>query len=222
MVTHFTYEYIFKINSKWLTLSSKTLISHESGLDGTLEKYRLCNERWRITGMNFFTHVFTGSGSLLVCLIVLLRLLMVRKPTNYEGIHESMSRTGCILIWVVSLLLPTIAFVLSLPDIYDPDIFNTMVNIEVHALLTVPILLTVLIYAVLLWTVHRHAGTESRVSNATRIRMRAFAKMTHGIVIGLIVCNVPGLMFFAYFTKMIEEGKTNDVYKSLLAVRTVR
>ena len=146
---------------------------------------------------------------------------MVTHPMTYESIHKAMSRIGCILIWVVSFLLPTIAFILSLPDLYDPNMYSTVVAIEVHALLTVPILLTVLIYVVLLCTVHRHAAANKRTSNATSIRMRALAKMTHGIVIGLIVCNVPGLIFFAYFTKMIEAGKINDVFKSIPAVRIV-
>ena len=183
-----------------------------------LERYRHCGEAWRIVGVYFFPHALTGSSSYLVTLIVLFRLLMVTQPLRYESVHEAMSRIGCITIWVLSLLLPAISLITSLPYFYDPNIYSAVIDIAVYGLVTVPILLTVIIYAILLFTVKRKRIEGNRLSHSTSKRMRALAKMTHGIVIGLIVCNVPGLLFMAYFTITMEHGNIDDIFKSVAVV----
>ena len=188
---------------------------YQSGLDGTLQRYRDDHEVYRIKGTIVPIFVFTSSSSFFVALIVLLRLLMVKRPMSYERTHERVSRIGCIVIWVMSLALPSISFVISLPYFYNPKIYSIANLIESQALLTAPILLTVAIYVMLLCTLR----PDTTAGDTTSIRMKALVKMTHGIVIGLVVCNVPGLAYLAYLTTMLNKGKLDDeIFKSNISV----
>ena len=118
-------------------------------MDGTLDKYIDCGEVWRMSGMGLPLAVVGATSTLFVTLIVLLRLIMVTRPMNYRSVHKKVSRIGCIVIWVVSLLIPSIEFILSLPQIYDVNAFRAFSTFR-NAYFTVPVPLTILIYAILL------------------------------------------------------------------------
>ena len=183
-------------------------------MDGTLKRYEECDEYWKISGLNLSTQVLTAASTQFVSLIVLLRLLMVRRPMSFERLHEAISRIGCKIVWAFSLLIPTITFVVSF---YDQYIFSTIVAIQAQGLCTVPILLTIVMYGILICSLEPQTGA----ADATAIRMAALVKMTHGIVIGLIVCNVPGIAFVAYLSTMQKQGKLDAVFQSDTAVRII-
>ena len=180
-------------------MNSKTLLTYQSGTDGTLEKNRICDETWRNVGMLLPATTFGSTSSYLVALIVLLRLLMIKQPMSYESVHEAVTRICCISIWVLVLLICSITFIVSLPSIVDRNIYSAFEAIEHYGLLFAPILLTVIIYIMLLCTL----DPQTAAGGATGIRMRALAKMTYGVIIGLIVCNVPGLL---YMVIMVAQG----------------
>ena len=150
-----------------------------------------------------------SASSLFVALIVLLRLIMVTQPMNYQRTHKAVSRISCIVISVLSLLIPSIEFILSLPQIYDVNAFRAFSTFR-NAYFTVPVPLTILIYAILLCFLNRHTAT----SEAVTIQMKTVAKMTHGVVVGLLLCNVPGLIFCAYVAIMDQQGRFNELFKS--------
>ena len=81
-------------------------------------------------------------------------------------------------------------------------------------LLILPVLLTVTMYIMLLCTLN----PQATAGDATSIQMAVLSKMTHGIVIGLVVCNVPGLAFMAYLNAMLKQGRMDDLFKSNTAV----
>ena len=184
------------------------------GIDGTLDKYRKCDEVWRIAVIKFPACSISGTSSLLVALIVFLRLLMVRHPTSYESVLKPLSRIGCIVAWALPLLVSSTMFIVSLPPLYDINIYNTFVAIVNYGLLAAPILLTVVIYVMLLWSLNQ----QTSIAEATNTQMKALAKMTRGVVAGLIVCNVPGMLYLAYLVTMIGQGKGDDVFTSNIAV----
>ena len=194
------------------------------GMDGRLAKYRGCDQVWIIAGISVPVNAFGASSSYLVALIVLLRLLMIKRPMNFQSSHKSVSRIGCIVIWVVSLLIPLTKFIVSLPVLYNAIIVDIFSAIQNYGLITAPILLTALLYGMLLCYLktqrRAHRNTSLDYQNDQQIirRMKALAKMTHGVVAGLIVCNVPGLIYNAYFGYMIGRGRGDDIFKSTISV----
>ena len=88
-------------------------------------------------------------------------------------------------------LICSVKFIVSLPFTFHDGLYGAMVKIESSGLLIAPVLLTVIIYVILLCTL----SPQRASSGATSIRMRALIRMTHGVVIGLLVFNVPGLLY---------------------------
>ena len=74
-------------------------------------------EHGKLYGMMFPALVLLGSGCYLRALIVLLRLLAVKKPMNFEEVHHKVGRTGSIIAWTSSLLVYLLIFLLYLPSI---------------------------------------------------------------------------------------------------------
>ena len=127
------------------------------------------------------------------------------------------SHIGCIVIWSLSLLLPAITFIISLPYFYDPHLYNVFHILDAQVLMTAPILLTLAMYGTLLCTLNQQT-TANSTNAETSNQMKGLAKMTHGIVIGLVVCNVPGLAFMIYLGTVAQQGKMEAFFKSNIAV----
>ena len=169
-------------------------MNYQSGMNGTLEKNRICNQQWRNTLTIAPLMASASTSSYFVALIVLLRFLMIKRPMYFEDVHKVVTRVGCITIWVVVLLICFITFLVSLPSVSDRSVYRILnTYIENIGLLGAPMLLTVIFYAMLLCTLN----PETAVSSATSVQMRELVKMTYGIVIGLLVFNVPGLIYTA-------------------------
>ena len=111
-------------------MNSRTLLTYQSGMDGTLEKNRICDESWRNFVVAVPAVIFGSTTSYLVALIVLLRLLTIKQPMGYEGVHEAVSRIGCITIWVLVFLISSIKFIVSLPSTFNRNIFNAVERME--------------------------------------------------------------------------------------------
>ena len=133
---------------------------------------------------------------------------MVIHPLSYQHVHILTSRICCIVAWVVPLFMSSTYFVVSLPGLYDLDTYITFVTIGKHGLVTAPFLLTVLLYAILLCSLNQEAN----------LLVKSFAKMTHGIVIGLIVCNVPGLITMGYLSSRLVNGRSEHLFESTTVV----
>ena len=215
---YFSYKHLFYSDLQVLALNSRILTPYPLGIDGTLDMYRACGEVWKAAGMVMLCYIFGATSCFLVALIVLLRLLMVKWPLSYQSVHKSVSRNGCILIWVVPLLVSSTKFIVSLPVFYDANILKIFTGIENYGLMTAPILLTVLLYVMLLCSLKTQTAARITTHEATITRMKALAKMTHGVVASLIVCNVPNLVYTAYVGALIGYGIDDDVFTSNVSV----
>ena len=215
---YFSYKYLFHSNPEVLVLNGIILTPYPSGINGTLHKYKACGELWRAAGMVMPQYVFGATSSLFVALIVLLRLIMIKRPMSYQNVHKSVSRIGCIVIWVVSLLVSSVYFIVHLPPLYAANVVRIVTAIATFGLLTAPILLTILLYVMLLCSLKTPTAARSTANEATITQMKALAKMTHGVVAGLIICNLPGLMYIAYTNAMIGRGRGGDIFTSNISV----
>ena len=186
------------------------LTFYSSGINGMHDKYRECGEVWRLAGMAWPGWSLSGTSSSLVALIVLLRLIMVKRPMSYRSIHKAVSRIGCIFVWMFPVLVSSTKFILSLPPLYDVNVFRPFVMVENFVIVMAPILLTVFLYIILLCSLN----PQSAITEGTITRMKALAKMTRGVVVGLIVCNVPGLAYWSYLVYTIWRGKSDEVFTS--------
>ena len=174
-------------------------------MDGTLAKYRICNEEWRIILMVAPFLMGASISSYFVALIVLLRLLMIKRPMNFEDVHKVVTRIGCITIWVVVLLISFIHLLVSLSTPSDRSVHNAFVAIEQYGLVGAPILLTVIFYVMLFCTLDPQTATSS----GTGTQMRQLVKMTYGVVIGLLVFNMPGLLYTVIMAAAGYDMKSN-------------
>ena len=186
-------------------MNSSILLPYQLGMDGRLEKNLICNEQWRniLTAAPLMASASTSSY--FVALIVLLRFLMIKHPMNFESVHEKVTRIGCVTIWTMVLVICSIKVILSLPSTFDRNAYNAVISIEHYGLVAAPLLLTVIIYVMLLCTL----DPQTAAGSATGTRMRELVKMTYGIVLGLIVFNVPGLLYTVIITT---QGYDMDSY----------
>ena len=182
-----------------------------------MQRFRDCGETWRIYGMTFPTLVLSSSSSFFVSLIVLLRLLAIRKPMGFENTHEKLSKIGSLIIWSFCLFVPSIVFVLTVPSIYDQRVYALAILIQCHVIYTVPIIATISMYVMLLRTLKKK--TNSDMNEETRMRLTSMAKMTQGIVVGLIVCNVPLILWMQYWLVMLSQGNGDAVFESTFGVK---
>ena len=213
MFEHLTLRDVFNVRYR-KAYAKRFLTSYQSGLDGTLTKYRECGEYWRIYGSDFTFAVFASSSNFLVALVVLLRLLTVTQPLSYANAHEKIGRIGCRIIWVFSLLVPSVFLILSLSPLVNPTVFAFVYVITLHLFGTVPTLLTIIIYVRLLYTLRQIKPTTTDGSS------RRMAKMTHGIVTALIVCNGSGIVTMQYFLILVWQGGS-DVFQSDIGVQII-
>ena len=115
--------------------NSMFLISYQSGWD--LEDR---SESWKYKGAYIPSYVLAGARSYFVALIVLLRLMIVKYPMNYAEKHEKVGRISTISIWALSLTVPSILFIISLPGIYVLDVWIGGHVVAFHVLQTFPLL----------------------------------------------------------------------------------
>ena len=190
------------------------LSPYQLGMDGRRDKYQVCGQAWIISGISFPSWALAASSSYLVALIVLLRLMMIRKPMSYEGTHKTISIAGCIFIWVLSILVPSVQLIVSFPFLFDVDVYNTFIAIQTYGLLVAPITLTVFLYVMLQCSIKQRVA----LSDVATPQLKALSKMTHGIVAGLIICNVPGLLLLPYVISRLERETYEDVFESSTVV----
>ena len=137
-----------------------------------------------------------------VALIVLLRLLIVKYPMDYEDKHETIGRISTISIWSLALIVPSIIFIISLPDIYTLDVWVRGRVVAFQLLQTFPLLCTTIMYAILLYILKK----KTDVSEATNKKKKSMAKMIQGVVICLVICNLPMMLWILWWGEMLKKG----------------
>ena len=168
--------------------------------------------------MTYPTLVLSGSSSFLVSLIVFLRFLSIKRPIGFETTHKKVSHIGSILIWSFCLLVSSTIFVLTVPGIYHKNIYFVAIGVEVHVIYTFPIITTVIIYVILLYTLKQQSDTA--MSEVTNRRLRSMANMTKGVVAGVIVCHVPLILWVHYWLQGYQ-GNSDAVFKSTFGVKKI-
>ena len=181
-----------------------------------MDTLRKNGEGWKVYLMFLPSYVFLASSCCLVPLIVLLRLLAVKRPMNFKSAHAKFSCIGSVIVWAVSLFVFLIPFVIC---IYDKNEINMVCtishNVASHLLNTLPILATVIIYFILIWTLKHKTDTAA---TGTSLKKRSLAKMTKGIVVCLVACNLPYIALQQYVLVFYLQGNVYAAYDTTLEV----
>ena len=153
-----------------------------------------------------------------VALIVLLRLLAVKQPLGFQAAHEKLVRYSRPIIWGVTSLIPLIGLILSiqLPNTFA---YWFYLSLQLDALYALPIFSTIIMYFVLLHTLKQKR--EEVIIEATRMRLRTLAKMTKGIVVGLVVCNLPYLVWLQTYLALWCQNNGTILMENDFGVRLI-
>ena len=155
----------------------------------------------------FPVYVLQGASCYLVALIVLLRLLSLKQTSGTT--LERLSNVISISIWITLLLISSIGFGLSFVHHKTFVIYR---GIAFHIFFSLPILSTIIMYGVLLYKLKQETRTIStqlrdlRIDTSTDNIYTSTAKLTKGVVICMLVCNVPFILWMQYLGVKYQKG----------------
>ena len=145
----------------------------------------------------------TGSSCLFVALIVFLRLLTIKSPMTYARTHAKLGHIGSRTIWSFSFIVNLVPVIGSLPSVSEPKLRYICRAIAIHASLSAPILLTLIMYGILLYTLkHKHS-----TSDETSRKMHSLRKMIRGVIAAMIICNAPMIVWGEWAGAWARQGR---------------
>ena len=158
-------------------------------------------------------NIVSSSSCLHVAFLVLLRVLAVTKPLGYEDIHKKLRHIILGTIWILSIcvcILPVISERFHVEWLYT---FSR--GLVLHGLHTVPIIAIIILYVIFFYTIHKSVASTNQELRTSGIQMRtsrfrAMAKsrqmkMMKGVVVCLVVCYVPYLIWWEYNMTVCEK-----------------
>ena len=184
------------------------------GQSGTLSIIKENDDDWKISLLRVLPMSLQGSSCFLVSLIVYFRLLITTKPLKFEQEHRRLGRVVSVAIWVLSVLMnliPCFASINKTGGIRGDDIrrriFSGSFLIVIHTTVTLPLLLTVIFYLIILRT-FRSSGIN--LSIETRRKTKSLTKFINGIVCCLLICNIPYIVWYQYVGQLAIEGEISS------------
>ena len=171
-----------------------------------MEEVREAGGTWRISGLLFPGQLLIASSCYFVALVVLLRLLAITQPIGYDTLHQKIGIIGSIAIWVFSLLLNLIPMIISLPPYFEGSLYNSAHLWVFRLCSSVPVLLTLFLYGLLLYKVKQiGGGHDTSTSQLVKRQLAQMANMIQGIVIWVVICNVPYIAWWEWTTWLYEK-----------------
>ena len=175
-------------------------------------------------------NILTASNCLHVTLLVILRLLAVERPMQYEDIHAKFQCKPLIIIWIFSTtvcLLPVISSPFS-QDNQSARYFHKFCReIVLHGCHTVPICMIIIMYSRMLWTISKSIERITSAKHRPQIILnieaqrlkKELTRMVAGIVICLIICYVPYLI--QWQIDILKERNTCDISSEWVCKNTI-
>ena len=143
-----------------------------------------------------------------MALIVFLRLLAAKRPLNYQNLHEKIGTVGSIIIWVVPVVVNTPILITTLPGLYEIKVVGITSITLFHVTHTAPIFATIIIYALLVYTLKQTHGD----SEASITMKKSMAKMIQGIVVCLVVLNVPYIVWVQHISVLLFQDRIGEAF----------
>ena len=174
-----------------------------TGLTGLHKTLRNNGEQWKINVASLFSYIFQYTSCYLVLLIVGLRLSIVKNPIDFDSFHKKITKWACMFIWVFALGLNALCSFVPPSNPKDPENVAenilTFENIRCHVGVTLPIFFSILVIVYLRIYLERSAFSARNELNKKEQKTKtSFQKLINGLVIWLIVCNVPFIAWYHY------------------------
>ena len=202
---------------------------YKSAFDGTQEELRGSGKQWKMDAIWLVVYVLQASSCYLVALIVYLRLLSVKHPLTFSTKHKRLSNIFSLIIWITLTLIGSVMFILSFLfnefNNIQEQTYNIIKCITFNIFFSLPILLTIITYGVLLYTLKKRTSAISTQlrdlhidDTSTDTIYASTAKLTKRIVICLLLCNVPWILWIQYCGLKYPRGGAANVFDTIFGV----
>ena len=222
------------IYSNYLHLMCNMAQIFFSGQSGEMAMIKENDEDWKIALIRVLPMSLQGSSCFLVSLIVYFRLKVMNNPIEFEQNYRKTGRYVSIMIWIFSFtinLLPCLVSINKTGGIRDDDIrrhiFSGSFLVVLHTTTTLPVFLSAIFYLCMIWSLRSfnrrcsYGDVEGdiqldvqgdardlnrRCSFETVKRTKSLTKFINTIVLCLVACNVPYIIWYQYIGQLAIEG----------------
>ena len=122
-------------------------------------------------------------------------------------------------------------FVVSLPYFYVLNLWIGCHVVAFHVLFSLPIIATIVLYVMLVYTLTKEMDNTKITNSITNScsdtsdrRKKSMAKVIQGVVICLIICNLPMLAWVQWWGAMLQKGTAEarkEVFGTEFGVRII-
>ena len=169
---------------------------------------------WRIEVQTFIPNVLETNSILHVMLIVFLRLLTIIEPIKCKEIHKNLRHKSIIVMWVVAFSVRSLALIIQM---YKPNAFWFYRYFLLHGFHTVPLLLIIIMYLILIKSLKNRSQTLEMMDLKSRQAANQMNKkmtiVVKRIVFALLICYLPFLFWEQYYL-IISERVPFIIYRS--------
>ena len=170
-----------------------------TGQNGNLSKFWKTEEEWKIRLAYMCFYTFQIASCYFVALIVFLRMTMVRNPTGFKAFHKKITMPSCISIWLLVVVLYSApAIYLQSHVINNINITNVIITVRLHTGVTLPILFSILINVYLRIYLNQSKTPAINFKRNKQNNKSSFRKLIKGLVIWLVICNTPFIVWRHY------------------------
>ena len=166
---------------------------------------------WNTWHLNlvFFTpqRIFEISSVLHVALLVFLRLMAVRNPLSDEKGLILYRRISITVVWITSIVFSMMPVILDWLKIENGALYVYQINLYLFRIF--PVFAIVIMWSLLIWTAKRKQshgeGTLRTQHSMKEPDSRRMAEIIRRLVIILLVCYIPNLVWRQYFWTVLNE-----------------
>ena len=175
-------------------------------MPGKLKEIELDKDQaWLVAIVRCFFFTFQCASCYFVLLIVILRAITIKKPMRFDDIHEKITKPFCIVIWFFVVLLNTIPILMGSSEVtgqLDPiskrNLLALTYTVVLHLGVTIPLILSILCNLFLGLYLAKNSIASGGFTSQEEKKRKSFQKLINGLVIWLIVCNVPYISWVHY------------------------
>ena len=169
------------------------------------------------TFLCFPPHMLEISTTLHVVLIVFLRMSALANPLSRKHFQRRHRCLYISIIWLLSALYCSLPLILLVQENWKDDWFFYIRLFGLHCFGTLPVISIIIMWGIMINVAQTKQANEFRISNNSKQLMadsnnRSMSAMVKWLVIVLIICYVPYIIWKQYFYVMILRRNSGLIY----------
>ena len=152
--------------------------------------------------------IFQCASCYFVFFIVLLRLVIIRNPLEFVPFHKKVTKLSCALIWVFVIVLNVLISSSSLLQVNEFTRL-ALIYLRCHLCVTLPVIGSIVVNIYLSIYLKKKDKTPE---------IRKFQKLINGLVIWMIICNVP---YIAWTHHAFQNGEYPKIWDGAQGVKMI-